>query len=719
MGPGARTHGPSAARNIDRFFEYSVLGMLASGFFAVLGSGFLDMVSAVVMTAALVARVLMLSGLIPIYTSPRLVAALTLAYIGFYPVDYVFLSREFVPATVHLVFFLAVTKLLTASSERDYNLVKVVAFLELLAASIVSGSLNFFVFLGLFILLAVATFTSGEIRRSSRKQVRVVRAGLRSVQWRIAGLTVVTAIGILALTAGMFFILPRTARAAFQRLAPEQFRLPGFSNEVELGEIGEIKNNKVPVMRVRRVDAQSGPGSPYFAELGANLKWRGNALSRFDGRRWSSPASLTEEPRRTTPFIQVIAEDERPPSTVSRLNYEVHMQDTSLNVLFFAGVPEFLQINTPPKPTVTRSPGGSYRVPLTLLQPLSYIAYAYLPPPEGQISWRPLDPAERVEYLQLPRMDPRVTALAAEWTAGARTPARQAEAVEQHLRRDFRYSLQLPKTPQADPIADFLFRRRQGHCEYFASAMAVMLRSVGIPSRVVTGFQSGEFNPVSGWLVIRASDAHSWVEAWLPQRGWTVFDPTPPDPNAGVVTAWTKLGYYLDATETFWQEWILNYNLDRQIQFALKMQSSTRSGINWMDGFALSVEEARRTATAFFRHWGASLALVLIMLALGIYLGPRIRVTWNTRRRVLRVQRGEAQASDATLLYNRMLDLLSRKGIEKPAWLTPVEFARGLPPSSLTPLVEDLTAAYNDLRFGSQREAAGRMVVLLEQLEQA
>ncbi len=714
MGPSARTSGPSTERNIDRFFEYSVLGMLASGFFAVLGSGFLDLASAIVMTAALVVRVLMLSGLVPFYTSPRVVAALTVAYIGFYPLDYVFLSREFVPATVHLVFFLAVTKLLTASSERDYSLVKVVAFLELLAASIVSGNLNFFLFLGLFIILAVATFTSGEIRRSSRNPVRVVRAGLRAVQWRITALTIITAFGILALTAGMFFILPRTARAAFQRLAPDEYRLQGFSNEVVLGEIGQIKTSKIPVMRVRQVDSLSGPG--YFAELGANLKWRGTALSRFDGRRWSNPAPLREDRILSKPFMQLAADDERPPATVSRLNYEVHMQDTGSNVLFFAGVPEFLRIDN--TSVVMRSPAGNYRVPLALPQPVSYIAYTYLPPPEGQIAHPPLDPAERAEYLQLPSLDPRVPALAAEWTAGAHTPARQAEAIESHLRKDFRYSLQLPKTPPADPIAEFLFRRRQGHCEYFASSMAVMLRTLGIPSRVVTGFQSGEFNPISGWLVIRASDAHSWVEAWMPQRGWTVFDPTPPDPNAGLVTAWTRLGYYLDAAETFWQEWILNYNMDRQLLLALRMQSSTRSGLNWMDRFAVSVDHARRAATAFLKRWGASVAVLLILAALGIYLGPRVRVSWNTRRRVLRVQRGEAQASDATLLYNRMLNLLSRKGIEKPAWVTPLEFARCLPASNLTPIVEELTAAYNDLRFGSQRGAAARMVLLLEQLEQ-
>jgi protein-glutamine gamma-glutamyltransferase len=706
--------GPSPARNIDRLFEYSLLGMLASGFFAVLGSGFLDLPTAVVMTCALVARVLILSDLLPLHASPRFVTALTLAYIGFYPLDYLFISREFVPATVHLVFFLAVTKLLTARSERDYGLVKVVAFLELLAASIVSGSLNFFAFLGLFILFAVATFASGEIRRSTRKQARLVRAGLRSIQWRVAGLTLVVAIGILALTGGMFFILPRTARAAFQRLVPDQFRLQGFSNEVVLGEIGEIKTNRAPVMRVRNVDALSVQGSPQFAELGANLKWRGTALSRFDGRRWYNPVPVREQNIRIEPWTQLIENSRRPPISVPRVNYEVHMQDTSSDVLFFAGVPEYLNINAS---YIKRSFTDSYRVPFGLMRAVSYVGSSYLPQPEGEVAPRVLPAGEREDYLQVPALDPRIASLTSEWTAGARTPEREAEAIESHLRQDFRYSLSLPKTQPADPIADFLFRRRQGHCEYFASSMAVMLRVIGIPSRVVTGFQSGEWNPISGWLVIRSSDAHSWVEAWLPGRGWTVFDPTPPDPNAGVVTAWTRIGYYFDAAETFWQEWVLNYNVDRQLLLALKMQNSTRSGLNWMDSVSSSIDEARRAATAFFRRWGASLAVVLIVVALGIYFGPRIRLTWNTRRRVLRAQRGQAQASDATLLYTRMLNVLSRRGIEKPAWVTPIEFARCIPASNIAPVVEDLTSAYNDLRFGGRRGAAGRMITLLDQLE--
>jgi hypothetical protein len=137
-----------------------------------------------------------------------------------------------------------------------------------------------------------------------------------------------------------------------------------------------------------------------------------------------------------------------------------------------------------------------------------------------------------------------------------------------------------------------------------------------------------------------------------------------------------------------------------------------------MDRTAGWVGQARETGARIFRRYGVALAIGLIVAALGIYFGPRVHLGWLARQRVLRAQRGEAEASDATVLYGRMLHFLERRGFEKPAWITPLEFARKLPSSELTPVVEDLTSAYNDLRFGGRREAAARMVTLLEQLEQ-
>jgi hypothetical protein len=235
---------------------------------------------------------------------------------------------------------------------------------------------------------------------------------------------------------------------------------------------------------------------------------------------------------------------------------------------------------------------------------------------------------------------------------------------------------------------------------------------------VVTGFQSGIYNPISGTQLIRSSDAHSWVEAWLPHRGWTTFDPTPPDPNAQRLSVWTRLGFYADAAEVFWQDWVLNYNLDRQLQLASRVGESSRQvGMNWFDGVGPALNRAYHRTSNFVLRYGAVLFGIAIAAILLQLFGRDWWRWWKSRQQVLKVQRGEAEASDATMLYHRMLKVLRKRGIEKPPWVTPFEFARVLQEPAISTLVVDLTAAYNELRFGGKTEVAGRIVVLLEQLE--
>ncbi len=167
---------------------------------------------------------------------------------------------------------------------------------------------------------------------------------------------------------------------------------------------------------------------------------------------------------------------------------------------------------------------------------------------------------ERSRYLELPLLDIRIYSLARQWS-GDGAPLARALRIQRHLQRDFKYALDGPEHPARDPLSDFLFVRKQGYCEYFASAMAVMLRAEGIPSRVATGFQSGYFNDVSGLYVVRASDAHAWVEAWIDGPAgssplgnsgggrWITFDPTPPAPAAGRAGLFSRINMYLDAAD--------------------------------------------------------------------------------------------------------------------------------------------------------------------------
>ncbi len=700
-----------AAPPVEKFFEFSLLGLLASGLLAVVGSGYLDMPTMLVTAIALIVRALIVAGVVRLSLPGGVVTAITLAYVGFYPIDYFFISGPtFFPAAVHLVFFVAVIKILTASTNRDYFLLKIIAFLELLAACVLSERVNFFIFLLFFLILGVATFASGEIRQSRQRRITVAKTSGRGLSLRLAAVAIFVSIAILVITAGLFFFLPRTARAAFQHLTSPHLHLAGFSNRVTLGDIGEIKRNNTPVMHVRMDKLE---------DRGLALKWRGAALSEFDGRTWSNPPTQSKV-LTPDPAGQLVLDHAASSSMPRHISYAVHLEEMASDALFFAGAAEYLRIDS----TVFRNSLDNYRVRFSDSHNLSYQVYSRLEPllrendtPGDFVE--PLTRDWRNVYLRLPKfVDPRIGKLAKDIAGAELSPAKQARLVENYLRSNYGYTLELPPAEPADPLAFFLLHRKKGHCEYFASSMAVLLRLMGIPSRVVTGFQSGVYNPISGAQLIRTSDAHAWVEAWLPHRGWTTFDPTPPDPNQARVSIWTRLGFYADAAEGFWQEWVLNYNLDRQLQLATRMGESGRhAGLNWFDGvgpFFL------RLSTAIFDFLKLHGMILLGIIALGILatqFGRDGWRWWTTRRRVLKVQRGQGEASDATLLYQRMLKVLHRRGIEKPAWLTPFEFARVLQEPELSVLVEDLTAAYNELRFGGNPEAAGRIVGLLEKLE--
>ncbi len=699
-------------RAVHAFFEYSLLGMLVSGYLAVVASGGLDVPTAILSGLALLFRLAMVGEWIRWTPPARFVQLTTIAYIAFYPVDYFFLSRDFLQSTIHLVFFLSIMKLLTARSQRDFTYLKLIAFLELLTASMMSVSLVFLACLAAFLLFSIAAFSSGEIRQATETSSKnpkpapiVVRGGMNGFRWRLGSLSIALFAGIAMLTAGLFFLLPRTARAAFRHLVSDRYHLPGFSNEVVLGQLGEIKRSSQTVMHVKfgNLDAQA-----------ARHKWRGMTLSQFDGRRWYNPPS-SAEPLRVDGWLQ-LATDKQRWRPGSRISYEVHLKDFASDLLFLPGIPEMLHVNVP---YVYRTRHDSLRARMMAEGGLYYAGISFLDAESPLPEQKPeLADALRSEYLRLPQIDARIPLLARQLADGHVWPNQRARSLEAHLRKDYGYTLELLSSEVQDPLAHFLFERKRGHCEYFASSMAVMLRTLGIPARVATGFAGGTYNPVSGWHVIRASDAHSWVEAWLPGRGWTLFDPTPPDPNPVGQTLMSTLSQYLDAADVFWQDWVLSYDLDRQIALASRMEESSRKvSVNWVDQFGNWLERSGRPAAGAAWRWGGAI-LVLLALVTGIVIYWRTVFHWlAARRRLHRVQRGLADASDAALLYRRMLELIRKRGVEKPAWFTAGEFASVIGPLELSTLVTEFTADYERLRFGGQREAAVRMVDVLERLE--
>ncbi len=697
--------GASAAVSVERFFQASLLGMAASGFLALAGSGYLDAVTLAMMAAGLVWRALILAGLARPELPRRLATPAIIAACGLAVVDYAWLSRTLLASTLHLGFFLVAVHILTAHTGRDHLGTAVIAFLELLAA-VVAANVGFFAALALYLLFAMGGLMSAEIRRSLARPGGVaVRGGLASppLPSRLAALAVFASTGILALTAGLFFLLPRTADAAFSHLISHRLHLPGFATEIRLGEIGEIKTSSRPVMHIHLWGPAPG-----------GLKWRGGTLEEFDGKRWSNSAA-----ERQTLWLTAGEADLTPPGAMlfrHGINYDITYDEISTDALFFAGVPRSIRVRA----MRLERAEGSYRLPHVPSQGFHYSAYSLLEEPPETVPPRfpapVLSLAARERSLQLPALDPRIPALARSLTAGLPTDLERARSLERHLRQDYAYTLQLPDRPPADPVAYFLFTRKMGHCEYFASALAVMLRSQGIPARLATGFQSGIFNPITDQWLLRARDAHSWVEAWIDGYGWTTFDPTPSDPGAAGAFA-ARLELYLDTAQTLWRQWVVGYDAGAQGSLADRLEQSViRLGFQWFGALAGRSWHWDARFTTWLRRFGLPLLLALAFAAAARILGPRLLRRLRIRRRVERARRGQASMADATLLYERMLAVLEKRGYEKPAWFTPAEFARSLHRSPVAATVAEFTTAYNALRFGGHTEVAPRLSMLLDDL---
>src|SRR5258706_13569312 len=460
-----RIDATEAVSPVERFFEFSLLGLLASGFLAVVASVFRDMPAMLSPAVALILRPLIVPVLVRLTFPPGVVTPFTLAYVVFYPIDYFFISGpSFFPAAVHLVFFVAVIKILTAHTNRDYFLLKIIAFLELLAACVLSERVNFFIFLLFFLILGVATFASGEIRQSRQRRNTVARTSARGLSLRLAAVAIFVSLAILVITAGLFFFLPRTARAAFQHLTSPRFHLAGFSNRVTLGEIGEIKNETKPVIHVKMDKLE---------DRGMALKWRGAALSEFDGRTWSNPPTQSEilRPDRVG---QLVLEHFAPGGS-RHISYAVHLEEMASDALFFAGTAEYLRIVS----TVFRNSLDNYRVRFSDSHNLSYQVYSRVEPPlrENDASVEFIEPLRqewRSVYLRLPNhVDGRIGKLARDIVGVERSPAKQARLVENYLRSNYGYTLELPQAEPADPLAFFLLHAKKGHCEYFSYSMAV------------------------------------------------------------------------------------------------------------------------------------------------------------------------------------------------------------------------------------------------------
>ena len=307
-------------------------------------------------------------------------------------------------------------------------------------------------------------------------------------------------------------------------------------------------------------------------------------------------------------------------------------------------------------------------------------------------------------YLQIPeRMDSgRVSQLAAEWARDFATPYEKARAVERHLRTDYGYSLETRLVPGGDFVGHFLFESREGHCEYFATSMVMMLRTLGIPSRIVNGFYSTEWSNLSRVFTVRQKDAHSWVEVYFDNYGWMTFDPTPPGGLGRTLTSNALvrgLQSLLDAARVRWYRHMIDYDYTSQIgivrgviRLAHKVGKVVeRLQLSSSRGIASSFGQAGRKVGTV----AVALALVALCVAL-VYAGLSFRVGTGGRRAC------PGKRKPFSGPYAELLRRLKRLGYVRITSETPREFALRVARAPGLEPVRPITESYYAERFASK-----------------
>ncbi len=713
------------SRAIDHYFELALYLLVLTGFATLAGTGGLDLPSTILVGVALAVRGYLLAKRRQFVISERWTTPLSIAYFVFFAADYLLLSRNFLPTTIHLALFGVVVRMFSLRRERDHITLAILAFLMVLASAVLTVDSTFLLSFAAFMMMAVATFVLMEMRRSGQTANIHARHSSdprehRHLAFALARIAPALMLMILIIGAAVFFLMPRMSAGYMGGYTFGNDLTSGFSDRVQLGKIGQIQQSNSVVMHIQ-IDGDTIGRS--------DLHWRGVALANFDGRTWSNPKeqiALERLPNNSfrVPQVNTVPRPNIPSSFAREhvIHYRVLMEPIGTNVFFLA--PWAQSISGEYRLVAGDTSGAVYD--FDSQHPVSrYSAESDISTPApGELRRAGGNyPPEIGRYLRLPEVDPRVPRLAAQITNSAANNFDKAAAIENHLKTRFGYTLQLPQTPPKDPIANFLFERKQGHCEYFASSMAIMLRTLGIPSRVVNGFRSDEFNDLTGNYVVRAKDAHSWVEAYFPGYGWQTFDPTPAAAG-GTPQGWERVALYLDAMASFWRDWIVSY--DSSQQFALGHAAFTGTRSLWENArvwarahYASMLQWARRSQD-HVEHSPGRWAILAGAVALALLLlGNLGRIARGLHEKWLRAHPERSPEQAAALWYQRMTRALERGGLEKTSAQTPQEFVKKIENARLREPVARFTQVYESARFGNSAEDVKRLPELYEEVETA
>ncbi len=603
---------------------------------------------------------------------------------------------------------LTVSRLCNRRTAADYQQIAILAFVELIAATVLTTDVGYAVLFVAFVIVTPWALTFAHLRREIERNYPVqedARGGtdLQRVlsSKRIVGFpfllwTLLLSVPMLLMTLLLFVAFPRVGLGMVNFGSSRGQHVAGFGNNIELGNFGVIRDDPTVVIRLT-------PDKPLSsAEERRYLRLRGTAFDRYDGRTWTRSDTAAVPMARINEYFALkrttLPGDRTFKVILERLDQPVlFLPHGSVGVKIpFRGLPG----SAGEKVTLTRGHGFDLRYRAS--EDIGLMYDAVISPEVTELDVPVAHDLDDDRYLTLPEGHERVYELARALTQDEEDPRKKAAALLMHLRDGGRYaySTEMPETKGKLPLEVFLFEVRRGHCEYFATALAVMLRAVGIPSRNVTGFVGGRFNPYGGYYGIRQSDAHSWVEARLPNRGWVTLDATPFSRDEHGPKDWLlrDLSAMVDAVRAVWMTKVVGYDMRTQLRFVREFRAFMRE-IAWPSLAASSSEKQTSGKPKSAIDLGTAPIVIAgagVLLLLGFMLRARLRA-----QKALTLSES---ARIARTLYLRLEQTLARLGRPRPAHVSPEAHARALAAEGFvgSAHVLELTRAYTDARYGQK-----------------
>ena len=619
---------------------------------------------------------------------------------------YRFGFRSLLRTAVVLLLLTTLVKLAAVRRESDLALVLSLAAFLFIGSLATSFHVSILVFVVPYAALAWVVLVRWALwRELADAPGEWHRVGAREIPR--PGQVAVAVAAVLVAAIPFFLLLPRIRTPYVRGIQADSREIwTGFSETLDPSVTGVLKRSDRVQLRIEGDAAvMNEPGS---------LRLRTLAFSSWDGRSWSKPKGGERIlPFQADSWVRLAASEGDAP-----------LRGRTLLVDLLPLRSKFLPV--PGAAAAMRLAGSGQRrtgywlerdrlsnilVPFTPDRNLQYevvVGGAPLPDPGGP---GPEDPSRSAVGSAPIR---RFVVEKAGEPGPERSPEAVARALEQELATRFSYSLEIPLRGKA-PVEDFLFRQRRGHCEAFATAMAIALREVGIPTRLVTGFLGAEAGLFGNTWVVRGKNAHAWVEAWCgPERGWVVFDPTPAAGRPALeMASWlSALRNAGEDVELFYDRWVLSFGESDQGDLVRWVREAVESGSAALFRLGAAVRGAGPATVAA--------ALITVIALVLLLLGFSLTRLGRLGRPL--VVLGEAKAAPGLAVYRKLCRRLGRRGV----WISPATApgetaaAAGAFGPRASELAGELVAIYLAESFGSLASGSAernRLAAIWRELE--